>query len=126
MIEFFMPLKSPPTATHQMKKINWAARTFYEPDEVKAARAMLTAHMARHRPHQPLEGPIRLTVKWLYPGRRDGAYKMTRPDLDNSQKLLMDCMTDLGFWKDDAQVASLIAEKFFNTRPGIYIKVEQL
>lgn len=126
-IEFFMPMR-PPTATHQMKKINWKSRAIYEPAGVKDARAKLTAHLAKHRPQKPLTGPIRLIVKWLY--RRDitqPIYKPTRPDLDNAQKLLMDCMTDLGFWQDDAQIASMIIEKFWSPgTPGIYIRVESL
>ena len=35
-------------------------------------------------------------------------------------------MTEVGFWKDDAQVASEIIEKFYARIPGIYIRVEQL
>ena len=57
---------------------------------------------------------------------RDGQYKTTRPDTDNLQKLLKDCMSDTGFWKDDALVASEIVEKFWAERPGIYIRVEEL
>lgn len=53
-------------------------------------------------------------------------YKDTRPDTDNLQKLLKDCMTACGYWRDDAQVASEISEKFWATLPGIYIKVEEL
>lgn len=49
-----------------------------------------------------------------------------KPDTDNLQKLLKDCMTARGFWKDDAQVASEICEKFWAERPGIYICVEEL
>ena len=50
----------------------------------------------------------------------------TKPDTDNLQKLLKDVMTDLGFWKDDALVASEIVEKFWAERPGIFIYVETL
>ena len=35
----------------------------------------------------------------------------TRPDCDNVAKLLIDCMTKLGFWLDDAQVARLRVSK---------------
>jgi len=40
--------------------------------------------------------------------------------------LLKDCMTKLGYWQDDAQVASEIAEKFWADTVGIYIKIEEL
>ena len=35
-------------------------------------------------------------------------------------------MTHAGFWRDDAQVASEIAEKFWADVPGIYIALRAL
>ena len=35
-------------------------------------------------------------------------------------------MTKVGFWKDDALVASEITEKFWADQPGIYIRIEEL
>ena len=96
--------------------------------ELKAARAKLTAHLSKHRPKTPYRGGVRLVVKWCFPrGRhRDGEYRITKPDTDNLQKLLKDCMTATGFWTDDALVASEIVEKFWAERPGIFIRVEEL
>lgn len=101
---------------------------FYDPPEVLAARSKLTAYLAGHKPAYPLEGAVRLLVKWCFPrGRhKDGEYRITKPDTDNLNKLLKDCMTDVGFWKDDAQVASEICEKFWTEIPGIYIALEKL
>jgi Holliday junction resolvase RusA-like endonuclease len=131
MTEFFMPMRRPPTVTHQQKdaKCVNGKPVFYEPAKLKEARAQLMAHLGKHAPAKPYNGPIRLVVKWCYPitGKHsDGEWKMTRPDVDNAQKLLQDCMTDLGFWKDDAQIVSLIAEKFWAKLPGIYIRIEEL
>lgn len=127
--EFFMPMQ-PPTCTHQMKQVHMVSGkpVFYEPTEVKTARAKLEAHLAQHKPETPYEGGVRLLVKWCFPrGRhRDGEYRVTKPDTDNLQKLLKDCMTACGFWKDDAQVASEIVEKFWADVPGIYVRVESL
>jgi len=128
-LEFFLPM-DPPTATHQEKRwrVVKGKPVSYEPPEVRTARAKLTAHLAGHRPERPLEGPVRLLVKWCFPRGRhgDGEYRDTRPDTDNLQKLLKDCMTDVGFWKDDAQVASEICEKFWAEVPGIYVCAEEL
>ncbi|NTX59017.1 RusA family crossover junction endodeoxyribonuclease, partial [Myxococcus sp. CA039A] len=33
---------------------------------------------------------------------------------------------DLGYWTDDAIVASEIIEKFWADLPGIYVKIEEL
>lgn len=127
-IEFFMPM-IPPETTHQQKKVSVVNGKphFYEPKELQAAREKLTAHLAKHVPEEKYMGPVRLMVKWLFPiinGHGNGEYKYTKPDLDNSQKLLQDCMTDLGFFLDDRIIASLICEKFYAEIPGIYIRIE--
>lgn len=129
-IEFFMAM-IPPTATHQEKKwrVIKGKSVPYDPPEVRDARAKLTAHLGSNRPERPMEGAVRLTVKWCFPLRgnhRDGEYRTSKPDTDNLQKLLKDCMTDLGFWRDDAQVASEIAEKFWAEIPGIYVRAEEM
>lgn len=127
-IEFFLPM-IPPRTTYQEKKLTVlnGKPMIYEPHNVRDAREKLTAHLARFAPEKPLEGALRLTVKWLFPKsktHKDGEYKTTRPDVDNLVKMLADCMTDLGFWRDDAQIASEIIEKFYADRTGIYIKIE--
>ena len=72
--------------------------------------------------------PMVLTTKWCFPNGRhaDGEYRTSKPDTDNLQKLLKDVMTQQGFWKDDALVASEITEKFWAKIPGIYIRIEEL
>lgn len=131
MIEFFLPMKEIPTTTHQQKKVRVVngKPQFYEPDSLKEARAMFMDKFAQHVPKEKLNGPIRLTTKSLFPKIKksvNGQYKDTKPDTDNLNKLPKDCMTELGFWNDDAQVASEIIEKFWADTVGIYVKVEEL
>lgn len=129
-IEFFMAMAKVPTATHQEKQVRVVKGkpVFYDPPEVRAARSKLTAHLAGHTPEHPLEGGVRLLVKWCFPRgeHEDGEYRTSKPDTDNLQKLLKDCMTAVGFWKDDAQVASEICEKFWAEVPGIYVCVKEI
>lgn len=130
MLEFFMAMK-PPTTTYQEKKLtvrNGKPHT-YEPPNVRDTREKITAHLSRFAPDREFDGALRLTVKWLFPkgkAHRDGEYKTTRPDTDNLIKLLKDCMTELHFWHDDAQVASEINEKFYADTTGIYVRLEEL
>lgn len=129
--EFFVPLKDVPATTHQQKKVSVVndKPKFYEPAELKAARAKLMAHLGQHVPERKYTGPIRLVTKWCFPitGRHaDGEYKTTKPDIDNSLKLMLDCMTQLGFWKDDSLIVSLVAEKFWAKLPGIYIRIDEV
>lgn len=127
--EFFMAM-IPPTCTHQEKQVAVikGKPVFYDPPEVKTARMKLTGYLAGHKPKKRYECGVRLTVKWCFPqgNHGDGEYRTTKPDTDNLQKLLKDCMTQCGFWKDDSLVASEIVEKFWAKIPGIYIRIEEL
>ena len=128
-IDFFMPM-IPPTITHQEKKVHVVngKPVFYEGQELKAARSKLEAHLAKHRPDKKYVGGIELLVKWCFlRGRhKDGEYRITKPDTDNLQKMLKDCMTRVGFWEDDAQVCLEIIEKFWADIPGIYISIRNV
>ena len=103
--EFFMPM-NPPTVTHQEKQVR----------------------LANHRPEEKYTEPIELVTKWCFPrgSHRNGEYRTSKPDTDNLQKLLKDCMTATGFWKDDALVVREITEKFWAEIPGIYIRITGL
>lgn len=129
MLQFFVPMV-PPTVTHQEKQVTvqGGKPRFYDPEELKAARIKLRDYLAKHRPDAPMDCGVRLIVKWCFPRgeRPDGSYRITKPDTDNLQKMLKDVMTDLGFWVDDARVASEIVEKFWTEIPGIFIRVEEL
>ncbi len=131
MIEFFMPMAKVPTVTHQQKQVHVVngKPVFYEPADLKAARSKLNGYLSHNVPKKMIEGPVRLTVKWLFPltGKHfNGEWKYTKPDTDNLQKLLKDCMTTCRFWKDDALVCSEIVEKFWANQTGIYIRIEEL
>ncbi len=128
-MQFFMPM-IPPSKTHQEKRVAVikGKPVFYEPQELKTVRNKLMAHLAPFAPGDKMTGPVRLVVKWLFPvtgDHKNGEYKTTKPDTDNLQKMLKDCMTDCGFWKDDAQVVSEIVEKFYADISGIWISVTE-
>ena len=130
-IQFFMPM-IPPTVTAQEHKVTVrnGKPQFYDPPEVKDAKLKLVSALWKYKTYErPLNSPVRLVVKWLFPvtgSHKDGEYKFTRPDTDNLQKMLKDCMTLCGFWKDDALVVSEITEKFWADNPGIFIRIEVL
>lgn len=129
-IEFFMPM-IPPTVTHQEKRIavvNGKSRV-YEDERLKEARSKLMANLASYVPGKEIEGAIALSTIWLFPFNTKHKVrepKITKPDTDNLQKLLKDCMTELKFWKDDAQVFFEQIEKWYNDVPGIFIMIESV
>lgn len=129
--EFFLPMH-PPTVTHHDKRITVknGKPIMYDSTELKATKGKLTSHLARYVPERPYNGAVRLIVKWCFDshGTRhwDGEPKTTKPDTDNLEKALKDCMTRLHFWRDDAQVASEVCEKYWSAVPGIYVRIEDL
>ena len=129
-MNFFIAMH-PPTATAQERKVKIinGKPIFYDPPAVKSAKELLSAYLAQHRPPQPLTGGLSLRVLWLFPrgAHPHGAWRTTKPDTDNLQKMLKDCMTRVGFWEDDAQIAREIIEKRWSDEPcGIYIEIEPL
>lgn len=130
-MHFFIEM-NPPTATAQEKKVTVVGGKprYYDPAPVKEARKKLTGKLIFHRPDTPLTGPVALTTLWLFSkgkSHKNGEWRSTKPDTDNLQKLLKDCMTKCGFWKDDAQVVRETVEKRWSDDPaGIYIEIEEL
>ena len=102
---------------------------FYDTPKLKAARNLFVLSLSPHKPVAPLQGPLALTVEWRFHSmsQKEGTYRVTRPDTDNLQKLLKDTMTQVGFWKDDAQVCKeTVTKRWSREQPGIYIKVVSL
>ena len=123
----------PPRTTHQEKKVRVVRYgtkfipQFYEPEGLKMARNQLLAALMPHRPKEPLKGSITLYTQWRFKARtkkQDGTPKTTKPDTDNMIKLLKDCMTQCGFWEDDAQIWCETTEKIWSNDPGILIMVK--
>ena len=121
-------LLNPPTVTAQETKValvNGKPR-FYKPENVQKAKHELMQHLSPFKPKEPYVGPIELHVVWLFPkgkNHKDGEWRTTKPDTDNLEKLLKDCMTQLGFWIDDAQVVKETCEKKWADEPtGISIE----
>jgi len=122
-IHKFIPMDIP-KVTHQQKRVNFQTRSFYEDKRLASARDYFMIMLKSLVPEKPLEAPILLKVMWCFytkDKRKWDKYKTTRPDLDNHQKLLQDCMTKLGFWQDDAQIATLIITKIWDMEEGIEI-----
>ena len=129
-MEFFLDI-NPPTVTAQEHKVrvNRGRPMFYNTPRLKQAQAVFESLLMHYRPRQPMEGTVALTVDWFFltGSHKDGEWRVTRPDTDNLQKLLKDCMTRVGFWKDDSQVCvEMISKRWVRHKPGIGIKVVSL
>ena len=125
-------LLDPPTTTAQMKKIGivHGKPYVYTPENVKQAKDVIIKHLAPFKPEAPLTGPLELNVNWYFPKgtkHKHLEWRVTKPDTDNLEKMLKDCMTELGFWNDDAQVVSEHVDKVWSDEPtGIAIEIKPL
>ena len=126
-MEFFLDIV-PPTVTaqeHKVRVVN-GRPMFYDTARLKMARNTFESLLRHYAPEEPMEGPLSLTVEWRFATKthKDGAFRVTRPDTDNLQKLLKDCMTAAGFWQDDAQVCrEEVTKRWSRQKPGILIRV---
>jgi Holliday junction resolvase RusA-like endonuclease len=98
----------------------------------------------RHKPHAPFEGPIRCALEFMmrrpkchYDAKgcvRANApkYRDSKPDVDNLAKAVLDALTRIGFWRDDAQIAELWLTKRYANKwpdgnmelPGVRVEIE--
>ena len=128
--QFYLHFDTMPSGTAQQKgvRIVHGKPMFYEKSEVKTARQMFTLELKPHAPEKPSDKPIKLIV-WFAFDVKDkklwGQYKPTRPDTDNSLKLLKDCMTGL-FFKDDSQVVEETVIKTYAEKATIMIRWEEV
>lgn len=135
MIAFMIDM-TPPTATAQQKGVFvlGGRAHFYTKAKVRDAENFLAAMLAPYRPPEPLEGPVYFQARWCYPYRKSEKRSVvatgkeiphaTRPDLDNLEKNLLDVMTRLQFWGDDAQVFTKSTAKVWGPKGYLAIAIK--
>ena len=103
-----------PKGTAQMKRYNGRTRTYFKSQRLQQTEDFYLNELRSYAPISPITGAVSLSIDFDYftpTKKRRGKWKTTRPDCDNMVKILIDCMTKLGFWLDDAQVARLRVSK---------------
>ena len=122
----------PPRVTHQQKKFGGVMKDgktpiFYEEERLKAARARFMALLKPYAPKVPFSNAVYMETKWIFKGSKYGWF-IKRPDCDNLQKLLQDCMTDCGYFSDDSIVMPCIQKLMApeNAQHGVFIKLHDL
>lgn len=83
----------------------------------------------------PMEGPCALTIIACFPWPKsttkkrraavDGAWKDTKPDVDNVLKAVKDAMNGV-VYRDDSQIATVTASKVLHDVPGLRVIVQSL
>ena len=58
--------------------------------------------------------------------RSSSSPRRPKPDVDNVEKTVYDVMAKLGFFTNDAHVASSLTTKAWGEPQGIYVRIEQI
>lgn len=124
MICFFHEC-NPPTSTAQQRQFFKKGNALTP--AAKKASATWQAIVEQHKPDKPLQGPleVRLLVSWFKKGLSEGEPRITKPDVDNLAKLILDAMTKAGYWLDDNQVCDLRVTKYNSPIGGLAVTVEE-
>lgn len=149
MISIFLD-GEPPHTTHQQRGVKVLRKPdgshvpmFFTKAKVQEAEQWYVSRLTpyappRGQPFFPGVDPLRLELtfvfNWSKTNRKlrekgklaECVWRINRPDVDNSAKLLVDCLTNMGFWLDDAMVAEMNLRKVNGDRPGVFVSVEPL
>lgn len=139
MISFTIPGVSGATAQQKGAFVSGKRVMFYTKATVKAEHTRLYSACYPHRPAKPIEGPIYLEVAYVFPMTKAEIkqhwefidvvnfviWKLTRPDVDNCAKLMLDVLTDANFYHDDSQISDLILRKRSGCDPRIAVTIRQ-
>jgi Holliday junction resolvase RusA-like endonuclease len=115
----------------------WQARV-YDPHTTEGWKSLIALAARPHLPAAPLEGAIKLGLVFSLPRPKahfkpDGTpkpmapvYHALRGDFDNYAKAVCDCLTQIGMWKDDGQIAVAHIEKRYGDPPGCVVTIEEI
>ena len=128
----------PPTATAQQKGafVCGGRVRFFTKKKVRQSENFLAALLSMHVPDVPFSEPVTVTVRWTFPWRKSERKSVTRagepiphvsrPDLDNLEKNLLDVLTRLRFWTDDSLIATKLTSKWWGPNPGIDVTIRPM
>lgn len=107
----------------------------YDSGSAEGWKSLIAMAARPHRPAAPIETPVSVCLAFEMPRpkrlcrERDPEIvpHASRPDCDNLAKSFLDCMTSLGFWRDDAIVCDLVITKQYarktGGRPGLHVLI---
>lgn len=135
------PQGSKNTAAQKNKAGEYTGKVnVYESSKALKPWRQIVAAAARAARGPRIEGPVILTIEFRYPrpkahygtGRNAGilkdwapAYHLTKPDIDKTERGILDALTMAGVYRDDSQVVSVTTWKAYadNGAPGVTVHV---
>jgi Holliday junction resolvase RusA-like endonuclease len=128
----------PPSITAQQKRVTFVngKPRFFHGGKMQEQTATWTSLLQPHQPAEPMDGPLELAVRLVYPHlkstRKNDVHRLlpktTKPDAGNASKHLEDLLARMRFITDDARISRLIVEKYWGPSElvGIQIRIDHL
>lgn len=121
MIEFHIPIVPKAQKRARHGRLPNGRSVTYKDAGQRSAENDLISLMRPHVPEQPMEHGVAIEIAAVFPVPDSWSKKkkeqpgamLSKPDIDNSIKFVLDCMTTLRFWADDKQVVSIRAQKMY-------------
>ena len=106
----------------------------YEKSEIKQWTAMFAEQIRPYKPKEPWDCPTHAEIYFFFPHPKSTSdkkktaclWKTTRPDLDNSEKTILDTLTKEGFLKDDSIICSKKSEKYLSAEPKVLVVLRKI
>ena len=110
----------------------------YDPGVANEWKHRIAFEVKKSLPATPLAGALAVGIKFLLPRPKSAMRKcdpaglmpsIHKPDLDNLEKAVLDILTQMALWQDDAQICVLETSKSYHEkdgRPGAWITVREL
>ena len=109
----------------------------YDPPKSREYKKQVKLILEQHKPSKPLETPLRVkmtfnrqylksfTKKQLKQAEDGFLMPVSRPDLDNYAKAMLDAMNGI-IYKDDSQIVSLTLEKKYASESFTEIEINEV
>lgn len=115
----------------------------FDPGTAENWKSLIAYEAKAFEAHFPIEGPIGIAIDFSFArpkvhfrvlrGILAGlkltapTWKEAKPDIDNLLKAVMDALTQVGAWRDDAQVCeATVRKRFTEEKQGAQITIEPL
>lgn len=132
---FGEPKAQPRPRAFARKFGNTFSARVYDAGTAEGWKGLIALAVREHMPAAPIECPVRLDVAFLFDrpkrllrkGDPDGRIPHTaKPDRDNLEKALLDCLTQCGVLADDCRVCAGEVRKYYvakGERPGAVVRL---
>jgi Holliday junction resolvase RusA-like endonuclease len=124
----------PPSTTAQHKRQHYVGGkpVFFKAARMAREEQTWAALLTPYRLPAPMVGPTRCAIRLVYPHLKATKLteqlipKVSKPDLDNATKALVDLLAELRFIEDDKQIAHFEISKFHGPERAVGIRIELL